>query len=89
MTIKEVKALLHKISVPESSYNIDNSPTPIVPGTIIIERIPKGFSVYWTEKNEVFERRDIADEQEAVNYFLHLLEGSSKAYRKYIADHVA
>jgi hypothetical protein len=89
MTIKEAKALLLKIDIPESSYNIDNSHTPIVPGTIIIERIPKGFSVYWTEKNEVFEQRDIADEQEAVNYFLHLLEGSSKAYRKYIADHVA
>lgn len=89
MTIKEAKALLLKIGIPESSYNIDNSHTPIVPGTIIIERIPKGFSVYWTEKNEVFEQRDIADEQEAVNYFLHLLEGSSKAYRKYIADYVA
>lgn len=89
MTIKEIKALLPKISVPKSSYNIDNSPTPIVPGTIILERIPKGFSVYWTERNEVFEQRDIGDEQEAVNYFLHLLEGSSKAYRKYTADHVA
>lgn len=89
MTIKEAKTLLLKIGVPESSYNIDNSPTPIVPGTIIFERTPKGFSVYWTERNEVFEQRDIADEQEAVNYFLHLLEGSSKAYRKYIADHVA
>lgn len=88
MTVKEAKALLPKISVPESSYNIDNSPTPIVPGTIILESIFKGFSVYWTERNEVFERRDIADEQEAVNYFLHLLEGSSKAYRKYIANHV-
>lgn len=89
MTIKEVKSLLPKIGVPESSYNIDNSPTPIVPGTIIIEKIPKGFSVYWTERNEVFEQRDIADEQEAVDYFLRLLEGSSKAYRKYIEDHVA
>ena len=89
MTIKEIKALLPKISVPKSSYNIDNSPTPIVPGTIILERIPKGFSVYWTERNEVFEQRDIGDEQEAVNYFLHLLEGSSKAYRKYTADQVA
>ena len=88
MTIKEIKALLPKISVPKSSYNIDNSPTPIVPGTIILERIPKGFSVYWTERNEVFEQRNIADEQEAVNYFLHLLEGSSKTYRKYIANHV-
>ncbi|WP_028257815.1 hypothetical protein [Veillonella montpellierensis] len=88
MTIKEIKALLPKISVPKSSYNIDNSPTPIVPGTIILERIPKGFSVYWTERNEVFEQRDIADEEEAVNYFLHLLEGSSKTHRKYIVNHV-
>lgn len=87
MTIKEVKALLHKIGVPVSSYNIDNSPTPIVPGTILLDSTSEGFSVYWTERNEVYDQQYIKNEQDAVDYFLQLLEGSSKAYRKYVAEH--
>ena len=57
------------------------------PGTIIIERVSNRFSVYWTERNEVYEQRYFEDEAEAVSYFLFLLEGSSNTYRKYVLEH--
>lgn len=55
MNIKELKEFLHQIGVPKSSYNIDGDGTVITPGTIIIERVSNGLSVYWTERNEVYE----------------------------------
>ena len=87
MTIEELKEFLHHIGVPKSSYNIDSEGTVITPGTIIIERVSNRFSVYWTERNEVYEQRYFEDEAEAVSYFLFLLEGSSNTYRKYVLEH--
>lgn len=88
MSIEELKEFLHQIGVPKSSYNIDSDGTLIItPGTIIIERVSNRFSVYWTERNEVYEQRYFEDEAEAVSYFLFLLEGSSNTYRKYILEH--
>ena len=88
MSIEELKEFLHQIGVPKSSYNIDSDGTLIItPGTIIIERVATRFSVYWTERNEVYEQRYFEDEAEAVSYFLFLLEGSSNTYRKYGLEH--
>lgn len=87
MNIKELKEFLRQIGVPKSLYNIDSEGTVITPGTIIIERISNRFSVYWTERNEVYEQRYFEDEAEAVSYFLFLLEGSSNTYRKYVLKH--
>lgn len=87
MNIEELKEFLHQIGVPKSSYNIDSEGTVITPGTIIIERISNRLSVYWTERNEVYEQRYFEDEAEAVSYFLFLLEGSSNTYRKYVLEH--
>ena len=87
MNIEELKEFLHQIGVPKSSYNIDSEGTVITPGTIIIERVSNRLSVYWTERNEVYEQRYFEDEAEAVSYFLFLLEGSSNTYRKYVLEH--
>ena len=87
MSIEELKEFLHQIGVPKSSYNIDSDETLISPGTIIIERVANRLSVYWTERNEVYEQRYFEDEAEAVSYFLFLLEGSSNTYRKYVLEH--
>ena len=87
MNIEELKEFLHHIGVPKSSYNIDSEGTVITPGTIIIERVSNRFSVYWTERNEVYEQRYFEDEAEAISYFLFLLEGSSNTYRKYVLEH--
>lgn len=83
MNIEELKEFLHQIGVPKSSYNIDSDGTLISPGTIIIERVANRLSVYWTERNEVYEQRYFEDEAEAVSYFLFLLEGSSNTYRSW------
>lgn len=83
MNIEELKEFLHQIGVPKSSYNIDSEETLISPGTIIIERVANRLSVYWTERNEVYEQRYFEDEAEAVSYFLFLLEGSSNTYRSW------
>lgn len=83
MNIEELKEFLHQIGVPKSSYNIDSDETLISPGTIIIERVANRLSVYWTERNEVYEQRYFEDEAEAVSYFLFLLEGSSNKYRSW------
>ncbi len=83
MNIEELKEFLHQIGVPKSSYNIDSDGTLISPGTIIIERVVNRLSVYWTERNEVYEQRYFEDEAEAVSYFLFLLEGSSNTYRSW------
>lgn len=83
MNIEELKEFLHQIGVPKSSYNIDSDETLISPGTIIIERVANRLSVYWTERNEVYEQRYFEDEAEAVSYFLLLLEGSSNTYRSW------
>lgn len=87
MNIEELKTFLYKIGIPKSSYNIDCDGTVITPGTIIIERVSNRFSVYWTERNEVYEQRYFEDEAEAVSYFLFLLEGSSNTYRRYVSEH--
>ena len=87
MNIAELKEFLHQIGVPKSSYNIAGDGAFITPGTIIIERVSNRFSVYWTERNEVYEQRYFEDEAEAVSYFLFLLEGSSNTYRKYVLEH--
>ena len=87
MSIEALKEFLHQIGVPKSSYNIDSEGTVITPGTIIIERVSNRLSVYWTERNEVYEQRYFEDEAEAVSYFLFLLEGSSNTYRKYVLEH--
>ena len=87
MNIKELKEFLHQIGVPKSSYNIDGDGTVITPRTIIIERVSNGLSVYWTERNEVYEQRYFEDEAEAVSYFLFLLEGSSNTYCRYVLEH--
>lgn len=83
MNIEELKEFLHQIGIPKSSYNIDSDETLISPGTIIIERVANRLSVYWTERNEVYEQRYFEDEAEAVSYFLFLLEGSSNTYRSW------
>ena len=83
MNIEELKEFLHHIGVPKSSYYIDNEGTVITPGTIVIEQISNRLSVYWTERNEVYEQRYFEDEAEAVSYFLFLLEGSSNKYRSW------
>ena len=83
MNIEELKEFLHQIGVPKSSYNIDSDETLISPGTIIIERVANRLSVYWTERNEVYEQRYFEDEAEAVSYFLFLLEDSSNTYRSW------
>ena len=83
MNIEELKEFLHQIGVPKSSYNIDSDETLISPETIIIERVANRLSVYWTERNEVYEQRYFEDEAEAVSYFLFLLEGSSNTYRSW------
>ena len=83
MNIEELKEFLHQIGVSKSSYNIDSDETLISPGTIIIERVANRLSVYWTERNEVYEQRYFEDEAEAVSYFLFLLEGSSNTYRSW------
>lgn len=83
MNIEELKEFLHQIGVPKSSYNIDSDETLISSGTIIIERVANRLSVYWTERNEVYEQRYFEDEAEAVSYFLFLLEGSSNTYRSW------
>lgn len=83
MNIEELKEFLHQIGVPKSSYNIDSDETLISPGTIIIERVANRLSVYWTERNEVYEQRYFEDEAEAVSYFLFMLEGSSNKYRSW------
>ena len=83
MNIEELKEFLHHIGVPKSSYNIDSDETLISSGTIIIERVANRLSVYWTERNEVYEQRYFEDEAEAVSYFLFLLEGSSNTYRSW------
>ena len=87
MNIEELKTFLYKIGIPKSSYNINRDGTVITPGTIIIERVSNRFSVYWIERNEVYEQRYFEDEAEAVSYFLFLLEGSSNTYRKYVLEH--
>ena len=87
MNIEELKEFLHQIGVPKSSYNINRDGTVITPGTIIIERVSNRFSVYWIERNEVYEQRYFEDEAEAVLYFLFLLEVSSNTYRKYVLEH--
>lgn len=87
MSIEELKEFLHQIGVSKSSYNIDSEGTVITPGTIIIERVSNRFSVYWTERNEVYEQRYFEDEAEAVSYFLFLLEDSSNIYRRYVLEH--
>ena len=87
MNIKELKDFLHQIGVPISSYNIDSEGAVITPGTIIIERVSNRFSVYYTERNEVYEQRYFEDEAEAVSYFLFLLEGSSNTYHRYVLGH--
>ena len=86
MNIKELKEFLHQIGIPKSSYHIDSEGTVITPGTIIIERVSNRLSVYWIERNEVYEQRYFEDETEAVSYFLFLLEGSSNTYRRYILE---
>ena len=87
MNIKELKEFLYQIGVPKSSYHIDSEGTVITPGTIVIERVSNRLSVYWTERNEVYEPRYFEDEAEAVSYFLLLLEGSSNTYRRYVLEH--
>lgn len=87
MSIEELKEFLHQIGVSKSSYNIDSEGTVITPGTIIIERVSNRFSVYWTERNEVYEQRYFEDEAEAVSYYLFLLEDSSNTYRRYVLEH--
>lgn len=87
MSIEELKEFLHQIGVLKSSYNINRDGTVITPGTIIIERVSNRLSVYWTERNEVYEQRYFEDEAKAVSYFLFLLEGSSNTYRKYVLEH--
>ena len=87
MNIEELKEFLHRIGVPKSSYNIDHEGAVITPGTIVIERVSNRLSVYWTERNEVYEQRYFEDEAEAVSYFLFLLEGSSNTYRRYVLEH--
>ena len=87
MNIEELKEFLYQIGVPKSSYNIDHDEAVITSGTIVIERISNRLSVYWTERNEVYEQRYFEDEAEAVSYFLFLLEGSSNTYRKYVLEH--
>lgn len=87
MTFEDVKKLLEKIGVPKSSYNIDCERSAITPGTIIMERTPNAFFVYWTERNELYDERLIENENEAVEYFLALLKDSSKTYRKYVTTH--
>lgn len=87
MSITELKEFLHQIGVPKSSYNIDRDGTVITAGSIIIERVSNRFSVYWTERNEVYEQRYFEDEAEAVSYFLFLLEDSSNTYRRYVLEH--
>lgn len=77
MNIEALKEFLHQISVPKSSYNIDNDGSVITPRTIVIEWVSNRLSVYWTERKEVYEQRYFEDEAEAVSYFLFLIEGSS------------
>ena len=83
MNIEELKEFLHHIGVPKSSYHIDSEGTVITPGTIVIEQVYNRLSVYWTERNEVYEQCYFEDEAEAVSYFLFLLEGSSNTYRSW------
>ena len=87
MNIEELKEFLHQIGIPKRSYNIDSDETVITPGTIILKRVSTGGSVYWTERNEVYEQRYFEDEAEAVSYFLFLLEGSSNTYRRYVLEY--
>ena len=55
MNIEALKEFLHQISVPKSSYNIDNDGSVITPRTIVIEWVSNRLSVYWTERKEVYE----------------------------------
>ena len=87
MNIEELKTFLYKIGIPKSSYNIDNDGTVITPGTIILKRVSTGVSVYWMERNEIYEQYYFEDEDKAVSYFLFLLEGSSNTYRRYVLEH--
>lgn len=87
MNIEELKTFLCRIGVPKSSYNIDSDGTVITPGTIVMERVSNRISVYWMERNEVYEQRYFENETEAVLYFLFLLEGSSNTYRRYVLEH--
>ena len=85
--MKSFKEFLHQIGVLKSSYNINRDGTVITPGTIIIERVSNRFSVYWIERNEVYEQRYFEDEAEAVSYFLFCLKVGSNTYRKYVLEH--
>ena len=86
MNIEELKTFLYKIGIPKSSYNIDSDGTVITPGTIILKRVSTGFSVYWTERNEIYEQHYFEDEADAVSYLLFLLEGRSTRYRRYVME---
>lgn len=87
MNIKELKQLLVENHIPKIAYNIDKDGTPLTPVTIALEYTPNGISVYWTERNEIYENLYFDNEGEAVEYFANLLKDTSKTFKQFYNEH--
>lgn len=87
MNVKELKQLLVENHIPKNTYNIDDDGTPLTPVTIALEYTPRGISVYWTERNEIYDKRYFDNEGQAVEYFAYLLRDTSMVFKHFYDEY--
>ena len=59
----------------------------IPPDTTILEYTPRGISVYWSEWNVIYDQRYFDNEDQAVDYFIQLLNNSSPQFKQFHKEH--
>lgn len=87
MNVKELKQLLVESHIPKNTYNIADDGTPLTPVTIALDYTPRGISVYYTERNEIYGNRYFDNEGQAVEYFAYLLRDTSMIFKQFYNEH--
>ncbi len=87
MNVKELTQLFVENHIPKNTYNIDDDGTPLTPVIIALEYTPRGISVYYTERNEIYGKRYFDNEGQAVKYFAYLLRDTSMAFKQFYKEH--
>ncbi len=87
MKVNKLIQLLEQLNIPEFFYNINDDGTENTPDTTILEYTPRGISVYWSEWNVIYDQRYFDNEDQAVDYFIQLLNNSSPQFKQFHKEH--
>ena len=87
MKVNRLIQLLEQLNIHKFFYNINNDGTESTPDTTILDYTPRGISVYWSERNVIYDKRYFEDEDQAVDYFIELLNNSSPHFKQFYKEH--